>query len=208
MEVIVDGGKNFDFDIEPEDVFEAIKSVSEQLHSDGRSVMSIELDGESVFPDKLDEKTKKKPVSSVQQLVVTSEETNKLVGDCLLELEQVLPNLPIACQELAKLFQSQTPESAYEPLQQLITIWSVVKERELMIANALDIAVEELDIGGESMDQVHNKLNKFLTEACEAIKAGDSVLLGDLFEYELAPLAELDSSIVARLKEEFAKQTS
>jgi hypothetical protein len=207
MEVIIDGSSNFEFEVEPKDVFEAIGVISEQLHSNGRSLMSIELDGEGIFPDKLDEKTKEKPLSVVNQLIVSSEETNKLVKDCLTELESVLPNLPIACQELAQLFQSQTPESGYEPLQQLITIWSVVKEREIMIANALDISAEDLDVGGQSMEAIHGKLNKFLQEACDALKASDSVLLGDLFEYELAPLAELDADIVACLKEKFTKQT-
>ena len=45
-----------------------------------------------------------------------------------------------------------------------------------MVANALEISLEELQIEGLSVKQFHEELTAFLREATEALKKQESVL--------------------------------
>jgi nucleoid DNA-binding protein len=163
--------------------------------------MTVQIDGQEISAGLLVETMMNKPAASARQIVITSADTRALVNESLSDMQTSLPDLPLACQELARVFQSETPDAGYEPFQQLASLWSTIKERELMVANALEISLEELQIDGLSVKQFHDELNAFLREATEALKKRDSILLADLLEYELAPRAEKESAIVAILQE-------
>jgi len=207
MEIIVDGNAQYPIDDQPDNLFELIVAIGQKLHEQGRSIMSVQLDDEAVSAEALLDSMKNKPLDTVQRLVITSENTRDLVYESLSEIEQSLPELPLACHELARLFQSETPDAGYEPFERLATIWGVIKERELMIANAMEMPLEELTVAGQPVKQFHDDLNGYLLEAMDALKSRDSVLLGDLLEYELAPRAEKETMIVDLLKKEAERQT-
>jgi len=50
--------------------------------------------------------------------------------------------------------------------------------------------IEELTIDGMSLEEFYTELNAILKELVEAFHAQDSVLIGDLLEYEIAPRLE------------------
>ena len=45
-------------------------------------------------------------------------------------------------------------------------------------------------MGGRGLQDFYRDLNRILTELLEAFHANDSVLIGDLMEYEIAPRLE------------------
>ncbi len=201
MDVIVDGESNFELTGEPEDVLSVMGAVSEFLSEQGRGIMSVAVDGVAVTPDKVVEELEDRPLSEVKVLEIGSEDVGSMVGTCLSELEKALPDLPDACRSLAEVFHSETPEEGYEPFQELADIWSFVKTRELLVANALQLDLNNSSVGDTSISEMHEELNSYLEEAAQAIRDGDCVLLGDLLEYELAPRAERETEIVALLQE-------
>ncbi|MGI6461264.1 MAG: hypothetical protein ACOX5J_14455 [Candidatus Hydrogenedentales bacterium] len=201
MELIVDGTIRALREETPASIFELVVTVGRQLQEEGRSIMTVQIDGQEISAGLLVETMQDKPTASARQIVITSADTRALVNEALSDMQSSLPELPVACQELARVFQSETPDAGYEPFQQLASLWSTIKERELMVANALEISLEELQIEGLSVKQFHDELNAFLREATEALKKQDSVLLADLLEYELAPRAEKETAIVAILQE-------
>ncbi len=201
MELIVDGTIRALREETPASIFELVVTVGRQLQEEGRSIMTVQIDGQEISAGILVETMQDKPAASARQVVITSADTRALVNEALSDMQSSLPELPVACQELARVFQSETPDAGYEPFQQLASLWSTIKERELMVANALEISLEELQIEGLSVRQFHDELNAFLREATEALKKQDSVLLADLLEYELAPRAEKETAIVAILQE-------
>ena len=146
MDVIVDGTKGFTPKEEPADVMELVVAVSDWLHEQGRSIMAVKTDGEAMDPATMVEVLTGKPLSSVDKLEIDSEHTARLVGESLAELEAVLPELPKACHDLAAVFQGADPVSGYQPFQELADIWSHVKSRQKMIADALGIALDDLDV--------------------------------------------------------------
>lgn len=200
MEVMVDGAR-FSFAEPPKDVIGAVAAVSERLQQQGRSIMRVNVDGQPLDPASLVEVLSKKPIDAVRTLSFESESVAKLVEESLRELESVLPELSKACHELAAIFQGADPQSGYEPFEQLAEIWSHVKTRQSLIANALDMNLDTLTINGKSVSAAHDELNGFLAEAAGALESGDLVLLGDLLEYELAPRAETEVAITALLRE-------
>ncbi|MBN2310198.1 MAG: hypothetical protein JXR94_14585 [Candidatus Hydrogenedentes bacterium] len=207
MEVIVDGERGFALSREPADMFEAVAAVSDSLRAQGRAILAVQVDGQDVKPDRMIETLQGRPLDRVAELAVTSEDVVKLVDDCLHELAQALPDLPRACHELAAVFQSDKPEEAYEPFEQLAEIWEFVKSREIMAINALELDLATINVQGKLIRELHDELNAQLQEAIDALKAGDCVLLGDLLEYELAPRAEMEASIVGVLQAEAGRRS-
>ena len=207
MDVIVDGKAQFVTDTEAGNVFDLVVSIGKKLHEQGRSIMSVTLDGMAVSADALADSMKNKSIDAAGRLEVASADTRALVQESLSEIERSLAELPLACHELAKLFQSESPDSGYEPFQRFAAIWGAIKERELMVANAMEIPLDGFQIDNQSVKEFHTDLNGFLMEATRALEARDSVLIGDLLEYELAPRAEKETTIVALLKKEAERQT-
>ena len=200
MDVIVDGASNYDLKGEPADVLSAVGAVSDFLKSQGRSILSVKADGNDIQPEELTERLKDVPLSEVGRLEIGSESTAALVDECLKGLNESLPELPKVCRNLAEVFQGENPEEGFDPFVELAGIWAQVKSRESLVANALDADLNALEVGGKSLQAIHGELNQFLEEAEQALKDGDTILLGDLLEYELAPRAEQEVEIVAILQ--------
>lgn len=200
MDVIVDGASNYSLQGTPEDVFGAVSAVSEFLRGQQRSVLSVKVDGVEVSPETIAERLKGKPLAEVKRLEIGSESTTALVEECLAGLQEFLPELPQVCRNLAEVFQSEKPDEGFDPFVELAEIWGHIKSRESLVANALELDLGGLEVDGKTVESIHTELNQFLQEAEQALKDGDIILLADLLEYELAPRAELEVSIVSLLQ--------
>ncbi len=200
MEIILDGATNYDLQGSPDDVFSAVGAVSEFLRREGRSILSVSVDGTSIAPEVMSAKLKDLPTTEVTRVEIGSERIVKLVEDCLTGLGDYLPELPAICRSLAAVFQGETPEEGFEPFVQMAELWSQIKSREALVTNALELDTTAITLNGKSMVTIHEELNQFLEEAAQALKDSDTILLGDLLEYELAPRAEQELEIVALLQ--------
>ncbi len=207
MDIVIDHARGFALSQAPEDILGAVAAVSDHLRAQGRAILSIRADGHSVTPGALVAAFEGKPLSEVNELAFTSDLIGVLVDNCLRELEEVLPELPVVCHRLAEVFQSESPNTGFEPFEQLAAIWKTIKEREIQILNALDLDTATMLIDGVAVDVMHRELNAFIDEAAQALQHKDCVLLGDLLEYELAPRAETEASFVALLRER-ARETA
>ncbi|HPO13169.1 MAG TPA: hypothetical protein PLI09_06965 [Candidatus Hydrogenedentes bacterium] len=201
MDVIVDGKRNVEVQGEPGDVLSVLTAAIDFLHTQGRAMVSVTVDGKPLMPDQIVEQLQGVEIDQVKVLEIGSEDKVTMVNNCVAELEISLPELPAACHSLAEVFYSETPEEGFEPFQELASLWGHIKRRQILITNALGLNQEDIVVNGISLAEMQLDLNSFLEEAARAIKDGDCVLLGDLLEYELAPRAEQESSIVAVLKE-------
>lgn len=185
---------------EPSDVLAAVAAVSDYVRTRGRAVMSIRVDGAHVTPDALAETLRGKKAAEVGALDIATEDIKSLVDNALSELEQVLPDLPLVCRRLAEVFQSEDPDSGYDPFHQLAAIWKTIKERQIQVASALDVDLNSAIVDGKPIAEHHAELNRLLAEAAEGIQKGDCVTLGDLLEHELPPRAAMEARIVTMLR--------
>lgn len=201
MDVIVDGARNFAVEGEPADVLAVVSAADEFLRKQGRMIVSVNVDGEPVAPEDLVARLGGRAVAGAHTLEIASEALDDLVDRCLAELRASLPELPAACRSLSAVFHGEDPRAGYEPFEQLAEIWGHIKERERLVATALDLDMEALALDGAPFRKLHEELNGFLQEAEQALRDSDLILLGDLLEYELAPRAEREADIVALLQE-------
>lgn len=201
MDVYIDGQAEVWAEEWTGTLLEVVAAISTRLQESHRAVMAIRIDGTNVSPEDLRTHVGERSSAEVQRLEIESEPLHRLVEDSLRELDEHLPMLPQVCHKLAAVFQSENPEDGYAPFQQLAEIWHAVKVRQIQLANALDVRLDAEMIDGRTVMQATEELNQFLREAEEAIRAGDSVAIGDLLAYELAPRAELEAKIVAKLRE-------
>lgn len=184
---------------EAPDMLTLVADLNAALRTEGRALVGLSIDGEAVSPEALGERFA--GVSAAGRRVeASSRPIAELVLESLDEIAATLPELPSACRKLAEVFQSENPNDGFEPFEELATIWDHLKARQRMAAEALGIALETIEIKGQPVSAHLAEFNAFLDEAAQALRDGDTVLLGDLLEYELAPRAELESDIVAELR--------
>lgn len=201
MEVIVDGQRNFGVAGEPKDAMSVVAAVNDYLQGQGRAMQMLVVDGHEIAPEQMVSRLQGTELAKVQTIEVKSEDVATMVDRCLRELQEAVPELPTACRKLSEVFQSEHPDDGYDPFTDLADIWGHIKRREQLVAQALRLEESELKVAGADWAQLHAELNNILQEAAAAIEKGDTVLLGDLLEYELAPRAEQEASIVALLQE-------
>ena len=200
MNVIVDGESNYDVKGDPKDILSVVAAVSDFLREKDRAILSVCLDNEDVSPESVTERLEGVSLDSHTTLEITSEDIRTMVDKCLVELQENLPELPTACRSLAEVFHGENPEEGFTPFDELANIWSHIKKRELLVANAINMDFSDTELGDKTVGEAHVELNGFLEEAVQALQDGDCILLGDLLEYELAPRAELELEIVALLR--------
>lgn len=205
MDVSVDGKRDFALQGEPKDVLSAVAAVSDFLRSQGRAVLSIHVDGAEISADKLVETLEDKPLADVAALEIQSADVGTLAIDMMDGLREAVAELPKACHQLAEVFHGDKPEEGFEPFHHLADIWVSVKQREALIIGATAMDESKLVIGGKKTADHHEELNRFLDECASAIEKNDCVTLGDLLEYELAPRAEVEMEIFAKLEEVCSK---
>lgn len=209
MNIIVDGeSEPLALVDTPSSAIEAIAMASDILRAKGRAIMSVTVDGKDIPHTSLAIELEKAPIDTIQIINLSTKELSTLVNEAVTELEENIPELPKACHELAAVFQGEDALSGFTPFQEIAAIWQHIKTRELQIASALDIELSEQTIHGKSLEDHHDELNGFLSESIQAMEARDTVLLGDLLEYELAPRAELETEVVALLKKIASEQRS
>lgn len=201
MEVYVDGHQHALSEELSGTLLEVVAALSTRLQQNHRALLAVRVDGEDITPDDLRAKAGERSTEGIQRLEIVSEPLSRLVEQSLRDLDEYLPMLPQICHKLAAVFQGEAPDEGYEPFQQFAEIWHAVKIRQLQLADALNVRLDEIEIDGRSVTKATEELNAYLREAEEAIRAGDSVAIGDLLAYELAPRAELESKIVAILRE-------
>jgi len=110
----------------------------------------------------------------------------KALNSLTLELEQCISEIS----DVSLLLQTGKDRKAME------TIIRFTELNENLIRVFLNLKknrrqeIEELAIDGMSLEEFYTELNAILKELVEAFHAQDSVLIGDLLEYEIAPRLE------------------
>jgi len=200
MEILVDGEKHVLLHADPGTVGAALLEISQFLDANGRALQRIEADGREVAAEEITQAFGATPITEITTLEITSADTRDLARESLDELAEVVPELPVACQQLAALLSGDTEQEALEGFDNLLEIWAVLKDRQAQVLSALALDSAELQVEDSSLAQRNQDLENQLRSARQARHQMDLATLSDLMSYELAPLAELEIAIIALLK--------
>ena len=201
MEIIIDGTPGYPFGELPATLIGVLKGLEEGTRTGGRGITRIEVDGKEILPEDVMDKMGDHAVDTVGSVAITTRSLNEMVRDCLSRMRETVRELPGLCRSLAEVFQSDTPEEGFEPFQRLAEIWHIIKQNEMHVASTIGLDLENTPVEGKALRESHMELNTYLGECIGALEAGDTVLIGDLLEYELAPRAESEAHILATLEQ-------
>ena len=200
MEITLDGKKQFVLQSDPGSIGAALIEINEYLQANGRALQNIIADGRDIPAEEITPAFGQTPVSDVRRLEIVSADIRTLVKESVAELAEVVPELPVACQELAQILAGDAPEQAFAGFNQLLEIWTVLKERQTQVANSLGIELAVLELEGASLSKHEEELSGVLDTARQAMESSDFAKLADLLAYDLSALAEREGSIVQLLQ--------
>ena len=199
MEITLDGKRQFLLQSDPGTIGAALIEINEYLQANGRALQNIIADGRDVPAEEITPAFGQTPVSDIRRLEIVSADIRSLVKESIAELAEVVPELPGACQELAQILAGDAPEQAFAGFNQLLEIWTVLKERQTQVANSLGIELAVLELEGASLSKHEEELSGVLNTARQAMEFSDFAKLANLLAYDLSTLAERESSIIQLL---------
>ena len=171
-----------------------------------RGVVALQVDGTRVRYDELDEDFMARSVSTIQKLNVNSESVEQLALQSLDELDEVVQDLALYCHEISRVYHDVKSTDGAALVEDLRNAWNEIAKRHEDLTRVLGIAPRnlKLEVGNlfEHRLAVKHQLNTML----DALNKDDRVSVSDLFEYELAPLAEAEAELSAVLRERLVAQ--
>jgi hypothetical protein len=201
MEILIDGIKGFQFSNSPNTLQSALNEIMNFLSTQQLAMVKLRVNEQEVYPGKSLESIQDMDVSNIRTLEISTYPIHQLVEEGIADLELYSPELSGLCREIAQVFQSENPDEGFDPFQKLSAIWSEIKKREALIINLLSSHVTEENPTIKMIKEHHEDLNRVLEDAYKSLENNDCIGLGDLLEYELAPLAEKEPEIVSQLKQ-------
>lgn len=189
--------KKIDYEIENEKTIgEILGSLESECEKAGMTVTGILSEGVVIPADQLDVLFAQKP-DSVKKLELTTISGSDIVfqlrdlGTQFTDCVPLLREIPVQLQTGKDLTVMQTINSFSTKLQTLYQLLPLVK-----ITN---ITNESSEIDGIPLVSYPGYLAPLLADLLEALGKKDTVLVGDLTEYELAPKIEKLSAVLSNI---------
>lgn len=137
--------------------------------------------------------------------------TGNAKEDIILRITEILPlydDLMPVLPEVSTLLQKACDKDAMEIIQKLTTLIDGSISVFLALKNLDSNIFENLEINGVSFDSFFDSLTERLHELVSAIENKDSVMIGDLVEYEFLPNIEEMKELLGELKNRLLNQIS
>ncbi len=199
MKLTVDNDSSIPLISNPSTLSDVLLDVTGMLGNDGRVIQSINLNGTDIAPEALTPELGATLVESIDSLSIESANMKTLIRDALLEMGEVLPELPAVCHSLSEVLQSDNPGEGFGQFNQLLDIWEVVKERQLQAVNVLALEQEAVQVGDTTLAAHNTLLDSTLAKSRNMMETSDFAGLGDLLSYDLNEMAQAESEITEKL---------
>ncbi len=196
MDIFIDN-KAIDFTIENENTIGQLLGEIEKLcENAGMTITGIQINGASVAAEDLDE-IFLKPLTAVQRIdleTISGVEIRHMMnslGTAFLSHAHMLREIPVKLQTGNDLFVMEGINHFSRDLQ---NIYRIIPLLHLTGLEETDLMIE-----GEPLNTLPERLSPLLHDLLEGLKTGDTVLVGDISEYELAPRIENLSGILSAM---------
>lgn len=200
MEITVDGKRHMLLRTDVSTVGEVLVEINDYLQANARALQRIISDGRDIPAEDVPRVLGRTPVSDIKTLEIVSADLRELVQESIDELAEIVPELQVACQELAQVLSGKAPEQGFSAFNQLLQIWGALKERQVQIAISLELELAVQEVEGVVLAKHEEELWASLDTAKVAMENSDFAKLADLLAYDLSSLAERESSIIEMLR--------
>lgn len=184
MDILING-KSIDYSLESEQtVGEVLGSVESACEDAGMTVISIAIDGAPVSPAELDAVFRQSPssVSRIELETLSGEDIRQMLADLGARFSECVPaleDIPVQLQIGKDIQVMETIHAFSLDLERLYKL--------IPLVHLTDIAPEDLTVDGIALADFPSNLAPLLSELLSALEQKDTVLAGDISEYELAP---------------------
>ncbi len=195
MEISINGN-NINYSLEQEENVGQILGILEsECEKNGMTITGISVDGELLAPDELDRLFSRTPeeISSLALETMSGGDIVSVMHRLAVRMGEhvsALSEIPVLLQtgedgQVMEIIHAFARD--FESLCQSIPLLNSISTRD----------TSALLVEGIPLDQYPSELTPLLGELIEAIKSNDTVLMGDISEYELAPKVEVLASVLA-----------
>jgi hypothetical protein len=186
MKILING-KELDFKIEQEkNVGEILGSIELECEKNGMTITGLKCDGEEIPAEKLDAlfARDQASVGSIELVTISGKDVVSMVKELGVRFTQSIPllqEIPVLLQTGKDLKVMETINSCSLDLHNLYQLIPLLSITELPT---------DPDINGIPLRDYPAELSPILKDLLGALEKKDTILVGDLSEYELAPRIE------------------
>lgn len=180
---------------------EVLVEVNDFLEGRGRTLQGVMVDGQDIPPEQLGVVLRNKTVSDVKILAIRSASVRDLVLESIAEVVEVLPELPVACQQLSSVLAGESPEEGFKPFNDLLEIWAVLEERQRQAGDMLGFGLGEIEVEGETVQKHRAAVRDLIEKARTALEKSEFIPLSQLLAYEMSERAEREQPIMDALRQ-------
>ena len=187
MDILING-TDIEFQIEQEKtVGEILGSLEAECEKSGMTITGIRADGETIPPASLDEFFTRSPesVARIELDTISGTEIRASLRDLGERFTAVVPQLrdiPVQLQTGKDLQVMETIHGFSLSLQNFY--------RLLPLLSIAGISADDSGIDGAVLTELPGELSPLLSDLLDGLQKKDTVLVGDISEYELAPRIE------------------
>jgi len=192
---------------------ETLSSINSEMLQEDEVVSMIWIDGQQLNAEQLHQ-WRDKPANTFQEVKVDAPHKNSLAVASLQLLSETLTSEDTTRLEIVAFIHEGRAEKAMEPLSDylqqwnglLISIESICRLMKLDY-NTLEIAVPMPNSDGMESSLLSERLGSLgqkLAQIKEALEAQDTVLLGDILEYEFSDMLSDWRNIISELIQRFS----
>ena len=189
MDVLIDD-QLADPPIDPSQTMSAlIDEVRGRLSDTGRMVVSIECDGVELNADELD-RAMTRSIGTYGRLAMRTCAPAELVEGALDQALSCLRGSRAQCSTIVKHLAESNSAKAMSTLAGVLGTWHQVHEGMRNAIGLLGVDVARLSTSDVDIVVVFGEVRDLLIQIKEVVEARDTVLLGDLLQYELDPVVD------------------
>lgn len=166
---------------------ELLASIHQQLEPQGRVVVEVKIDGQSVTGDALDSTKPTEPTSDIR---VTTAKPGDLVVGILEDVRTQLNQSQQMQQQAAELLQQDEPAKALELVRSSIDGWLQAQQAVSQSAQLLTLDLSAIVVDEQPVLERMQELVESLNELKDALVANDYVALADMLQYEWPDITE------------------
>lgn len=184
MELFVNG-ETVDAALEDEktigDVFRSFESYCEDNEA---AVIAVAIDGVKVNSDAFDEAAKQplKDDTKIDFEVVTKMDIDASFKNIAVELDELIPHI----EGISVSMQSAHAKDAHDAVAKLSDCMANIS-RTVKLITLFPQSYKDVISGEKALPALFKDMNPILSDFADALKDGDTVTVGDLAEYEIAP---------------------
>lgn len=201
MQVLLDDqvlGTDYD------DIPRAIEVARDEAARQGRVIVAILLDGQSVREEDFESLCAGEIETMPGEMRLQSADPLELIRGVLEQADGALQEAVRLQAEAGELLQSGDADAAMSKLTAPMELWGQIYQAVVQCGMLLSIDFAEIDVDGEPADRIITGLADQLRQVRDALVSQDQVALADELCYEMADTADRWEGLIRTLSERIA----